>query len=132
MNILKQSVRGAISAPMLAAALVLSSVGTGAVLHPAAAADLASAKATVDKAKAKGVIGEQADGYLGLVAGSADTATTQAMQEINAGRAGVYRDTAAKTGVSVAAAGEATGKLLIAKVPAGQYYKPLGGSWTKK
>ena len=122
----------ALSVSLLPASLVLGSVASGLAPSPAVAADLASAKATVDAAKAKGLVGEQADGYLGLVTGSADAPTEAAVTEINAGRAAVYRDTAAKTGVSPETAGEATAKLLIAKLSAGQFYKPLGGAWTKK
>lgn len=121
-----------LSAPLLAVSLALGTVTSGLVPLSAAAADLASAKAAIDAAKAKGLVGEQADGYLGLVTGSADAATEAAVKEINAGRAAVYRSTAAKTGVSPEAAAEATGKLLITKLPAGQFYKPLGGGWTKK
>jgi uncharacterized protein len=95
-------------------------------------ADLASDKAAVDAAKAAGSVGEQADGYLGFVSGSADAAVTAAVNEINAARANVYAQTAAKSGVTRDAAGQATGAQLIAKVSPGQYFKPLGGSWTKK
>jgi uncharacterized protein YdbL (DUF1318 family) len=98
----------------------------------AIAADLAADNATVDAAKANGVVGEQADGYLGYVNGSADSETTAAVSAINAARAGVYRQTASKSGVSPEAAGQATGALLIERVPQGQFYKPLGGAWTKK
>jgi len=118
-----------------ATALALSltvAVPMTALMSQPAFADLASDKATVDAAKAAGTVGEQADGYLGYVNGSADAATTAAVSAINAGRASVYRQTAAKTGVTPEAAGQATGTQLLAKVPAGQYYKPLGGSWTKK
>jgi hypothetical protein len=94
-------------------------------------ADLASDKAAVDAAKAAGTVGEQADGYLGIVS-SADGAVTAAVNEINAGRRQVYSQTAAKSGVTPDAAGQATGAQLIAKVPGGQYFKPLGGGWTKK
>lgn len=94
-------------------------------------ADLASDKATVDAAKAAGKVGEQADGYLGIV-GGADAATNAAVKNINAGRRDVYNQTASKSGVSPDVAGQATGAQLIAKTPAGQYIKPLGGSWTKK
>jgi uncharacterized protein YdbL (DUF1318 family) len=107
-----------------AAALVL--------LSTPAFADLASDKAAVDAAKAAGTVGEQADGYLGLVSGSADAAVTAAVNEINAGRRGVYTQTASKSGVSPDAAGQATGAQLIAKVPGGQFFKPIGGAWTKK
>jgi uncharacterized protein YdbL (DUF1318 family) len=94
-------------------------------------ADLASDKAAVDAAKAAGTVGEQADGYLGIVSG-ADGTVTAAVNEINTGRRGVYAQTAAKSGVTPDAAGQATGAQLIAKVPGGQYFKPLGGAWTKK
>lgn len=95
-------------------------------------ADAASDKATVDAAKAAGKVGEQADGYLGYVSGTADAATTAAVTNINAGRADVYAATAAKTGVTRDAAGQATGSQLIARLPAGQFFKPLDGAWTKK
>ncbi len=95
-------------------------------------ADLASDKAAVDAAKVAGTVGEQADGYLGYVKGSADGATTAAVTAINAARADVYSQTAAKSGVTRDAAGQATGTLLIGKLQAGGYYKPLGGIWTKK
>ncbi|MDE2495820.1 MAG: YdbL family protein [Alphaproteobacteria bacterium] len=107
-------------------------IGLTAAVQPAFAADLTAAKAAVDAAKASGSVGEQGDGFLGFVRGSADSATTAAVEAINAGRKQVYASTAAKTGVSPEAAGEATAKVLFAKMPAGQYYKPLGGSWTKK
>src|SRR5438132_12476365 len=82
-------------------------------------ADLAADKATVDAAKAAGTVGEQADGYLGIVA-SADGTVTAAVNAINAGRREVYTQTATKPGLSPDAAGQATGAELNAKVPAGQ------------
>lgn len=90
------------------------------------------AKSVVDAAKAKGVVGEQGDGLLGLVSGSADAATTAAVAEINAGRRKVYAATAAKSGVTPDAAGEATAQLLVKKLQPGAFYKPLGGIWAKK
>lgn len=95
-------------------------------------ADLASDKAAVDAAKAAGTVGEQADGYLGFVSGSGDAALQAAVNEINNGRAGVYAQTAAKSGTTRDAAAQAAGAALIGKTPPGQYIKPLGGSWTKK
>jgi uncharacterized protein len=95
-------------------------------------ADAAGDKAAVDAAKVAGVVGEQADGYLGFVRGSADGPVTAAVTTINAGRADVYAQTAAKSGVTRDAAGQATGTLLIDKLPAGQFFKPLNGGWTKK
>lgn len=113
-------------------ALALTAGLAGAAAAPTMAqAQSQAAKQAVDAAKAAGKVGEQGDGYLGIVSG-ADTALQAAVAEINAGRKQVYAETAAKTGVTVEAAAEATARQLLARVPAGQYYKPLGGSWTKK
>ncbi len=95
-------------------------------------ADLAADKATVDAAKAAGSVGEEATGYLGFVSGSASPAITAAVNAINAARADVYAQTAAKSGVTRDAAGQATGAQLISKLPSGEYFKPLSGNWTKK
>jgi uncharacterized protein YdbL (DUF1318 family) len=108
---------------LLAAALALSAAP--------AFADIAASKAAVDAAKAQGVVGEQADGFLGIVKGG-DAAIRAAVAEINAGRASAYSDTAAKTGVSAAAAGQATARQLIARLPAGQFYKNESGAWAQK
>lgn len=115
--------------------LAVCAVGLSApmlVVEPAAAADLASAKATVHAAKAQGIVGEQGDGYLGLVTGSADPDIVAAMSAMNRERAATFREVAAKTGVTVDAAGQAAATQFFAMTPSGQYYKPLGGGWTKK
>jgi hypothetical protein len=105
--------------------------GAALLLASPAFADLASDKAAVDAAKAAGTVGEQADGFLGIVS-NADGTVIAAVSEINAGRRQVYSQTATKSGVTPDAAGQATGAQLIAKTPAGQFIKPLGGGWTKK
>lgn len=97
-----------------------------------ASAQSADAKSVVDAAKAKGVVGEQGDGLLGFVAGGGDAATTAAVNDINAGRRKVYAATAAKSGVTPDAAGEATAQILFKKVQPGEFYKPLGASWVRK
>ncbi len=102
------------------------------VAAPAVASAQTSAdKAAVDSAKAQGLVGEQADGFLGIVGGG-DSAISAAVAHINEGRAKAYAGIAAKTGVSVQQAGEATAAQLIAKLPPGAYYKPLGGGCTRK
>jgi uncharacterized protein YdbL (DUF1318 family) len=110
--------------------IVIFALASLALTSPAFA-DLASDKAAVEAAKAAGTVGEQADGYLGIVS-SADATTTAAVNDINAGRRAVYSQTAAKSGVTPDAAGQATGAQLIARTPSGQYIKPLGGAWAKK
>ncbi len=102
-------------------------------LPVAAAAQSASAKAAVDSAKSAGIVGEQADGYLGFVTGAADPALRQAVAEINAGRAEVYREAAAKSGASPEAAGaSAFVNAIQPRLKPGQFYKPNGGGWVRK
>ncbi len=112
----------------LAAALGVAALP---VLAPPAFAQSAAAKAAVDAAKASGAVGEQADGFLGVVSGG-DAAVRAAVAEINAGRAAAYKDIAAKTGVTPEAAGQATAKQIYGRLASGQYWKPLDGGWTKK
>ena len=98
---------------------------------PAAHAQSASAKGAVDQAKAQGVVGEQADGFLGLVGGG-DPSLRSAVAEINAGRAQAYREAAARTGVTAAAAGEATARQLEARLPSGQFFRTVDGRWERR
>lgn len=92
-----------------------------------------SAKATVDTAKAAGIVGEQADGFLGYVTGAADPAVKAAVSEINAGRAQLYREAAARNNVTVEAAGAAAyTTVVVGKLKAGDFYKPAGGGWMRK
>lgn len=111
----------------------LLALSLGAALAAGAThAQSPAAKETVVAAKSAGQIGEQGDGFLGLVSGSASAEVQAAIAEINAGRASAYKDIATKTGVTEHAAGEATARQLIPRIPPGGYYKPLGESWTRK
>ena len=112
---------------------VAAAVLAALALPAAAVAQSAQAKAAVDSAKAAGIVGEQADGFLGFVAGGGDPALHSAVAEINAGRAEVYRQAAAKSGATPAAAGaSAFVNAIHPRIPGGQYYKPAGGGWTRK
>ncbi len=114
------------------AALLTTAAGTTTLVPVSAQAQSPAAKAAVDAAKARGQVGEQGDGFLGFVTPSTDPALAAAVAEINQGRSTVYRDTAMKTNVSADAAGQATAQQLFARLPAGQYFRPLNGNWTKK
>lgn len=90
------------------------------------------AKALVDAAKAEGVVGEQADGLLGFVK-PGDPALKAAVDEINAGRAQLYREAAARNNVTPVAAGAAAFQTVVmGRLKPGEYYKPEGGSWVRK
>ncbi|TAJ71060.1 MAG: DUF1318 domain-containing protein [Phenylobacterium sp.] len=98
-----------------------------------AAAQAMDSKAAVDAAKAAGVVGEQADGFLGFVKPSSDPALKAAVDDINSGRAALYREAAAKNGVTPAAAGASAYTTVVqGRIKPGEFFKPAGGGWTKK
>ena len=104
-----------------------------AVAATPAVAQAMDSKAAVDAAKAQGIVGEQADGFLGFVKPASDPAVKAAVDDINQGRAALYRQAAAKNRVSVEAAGaSAYTQVVQAKLKPGEYYKPAGGGWVKK
>jgi len=132
---MKRKSRPSLIISAFAAWFVLAAAGAGFVVAAAtipAAAQSAAAKATVDSAKERGLVGEQGDGLLGFVMPSGDAALTAAVNEINAGRSQAYREAAARSGVTPEAAGQATAQQLLMRLPAGQYFKPLDGNWTRK
>lgn len=115
---------------ILGVGAVLLTVGAAPVV---AVAQTAQAKAAVDSAKAAGIVGEQADGFLGFVSGAADPALKSAVAEINAGRAQVYQQAGARSGANPQAAGEtAFVQVIMPKLKSGEYYRPHGGGWVKK
>ena len=113
--------------------LSISAALLAALAVAPAAAMAMDAKSAVDAAKTSGVVGEQADGFLGFVKASSDTALKAAVQEINEGRAALYRQAAAKNGVSVEAAGAAAYTTVVqARIKPGEHYRPAGGGWVRK
>lgn len=98
-----------------------------------AAAQAMDSKAAVDAAKSAGVVGEQADGFLGFVKPSSDPAVKAAVEDINTGRAALYREAAAKNGVTPAAAGASAYTTVVqGRIKGGEFFKPAGGGWMQK
>jgi len=118
---------------LFSAALIGGATLSAAAIATPAAADITASKALVDAAKAKGIVGERANGFLGFVTTSSDAALKAAVDEINAGRHDVYAQAAAKNNVSIDAAGQsAFANVIFPKLPAGQYYENAAGAWVKK
>jgi uncharacterized protein len=129
-----QTFRSSCFARVLAISLAVAGGAFLTMVLPSmpATAQSAAAKAAIDAAKAAGLVGEQGDGFLGFVRPPTDPALAQAVAEINAGRAQVYRETAMRTNVTVDAAGQATAQQLFARLPPGQFFRPINGEWTRK
>jgi uncharacterized protein YdbL (DUF1318 family) len=122
--------KAALAAMLLSAGA--AALSTAMIAAPAYA-DVAASKALVDAAKAKGIVGEQNNGYLGFVTPSSDAALKAAVDEINAGRREVYTQAAAKSNVAPDAAGiSAFTNVILPKLAAGLYYQDGAGAWVKK
>ena len=103
-----------------AALALLLALGIAA---PVAALDLG-------EAKAKGLVGEQADGYLGVVSGDGEASALAA--SVNDKRRGEYGEIAQKRGTSVDAVAKLAGQKLVERTPGGQFVRGSDGRWVKK
>ena len=82
--------------------------------------------------RASGKVGEQADGYLGVV-GSADASLRAQVDAVNIKRRAYYTDLAAKRGAKIEEVAATTGcELLRTKVAPGQFYRAADGSWHQR
>ena len=104
------------------AAIATTVLATSAI--PAAALSLADAKA-------KGLLGEQADGYVGLV-GSGPPEARKRADTVNAERRAEYREIAKKRGVKTEAVAAIAGKKLVQRAAKGQFVRGSDGRWAKK
>ena len=90
-------------------------------------------KALIDAAKAEGVVGEQADGYLGFRVPASDPALQTAVSVTNAARRQAYQESARETGVTVDVAGARMFEgFLLRRIPSGQWYRNAAGQWVRK
>lgn len=93
-----------------------------------------SSKAVVDAAKARGDVGEQINGYLGVVEGKSPSADVRAaVNDINIARKAIYTKIAEKdVTASVEDVANLTGEKLVNNLSGGQWYRDNFGSWKQK
>lgn len=103
-------------------AMVLALAGAPAVLWAA----------SLDQAKSQGLVGEQANGYLGMVAANAPADVKALVADINQKRKQEYQAIAQRNNTSLDAVEALAGKKAIELTPAGQYVRPPSGQWIKK
>jgi len=85
----------------------------------------------LDDAKRAGQVGEQADGFVGVVPGAPQSARALA-DRINAGRAEHYGEIAAKEGTSPTAVAALAGQKLIARASPGEWIRDADGKWSQR
>ena len=88
------------------------------------AADLTSAKAS-------GVIGEQANGYIGFVK-KASEEVQYLVKEVNSKRKAKYKKIAKSQNIPLSNVEKIAGKKAMGKTLSGNYIKPAGKVWIKK
>jgi uncharacterized protein len=109
-------------------AAMLAAMFAAATLMTAYAAD-----PVIEQAKAQGIIGELATGYLGFVEpGKASADLKRRVDEVNAGRLQAYTDIANKTGQSVQVVAQLAAEKQFDRAESGELVKPANDSWTKK
>lgn len=110
--------------------ILAAGIGLGAVLGTTTAfAMMQDASASL---RASGQVGEQADGYLGLV-GSAPAAVRAQVDSVNIKRRAYYTDLAAKRGAKIEEVAATTAcELFRTKVAPGQYYRLPDGVWRQR
>lgn len=99
----------------------------------ALAGGVAAASALIEAAKAECVVGEQADGYLGIVdPRKADAELRREVDSINMQRKAAYEKLAKRNAVTIQDAAALTAEKLINQAPSGQCVRDKDGVWYKK
>jgi len=98
------------------------------------AAVLAAAQpVTAAQLRATGQVGEQADGYLGIVSDAAPAQLRSQVNSINIRRRSAYIQLAGRRGVQPVAVAATMGcELLATAVLPGQYYRLRDGVWRRR
>ena len=109
---------------------LLSIVAASLMLMAASATIGEALAAPLDDAKANGLVGEQADGYLGAVENHGEVQAL--IDEINAKRQAKYEEIAGKRGAPTEAVARIAGKKLIERAPKGEFVKGSDGQWVQK
>jgi hypothetical protein len=85
----------------------------------------------LDEAKAQGLIGEKANGYLGLVVNNASPSVKQLVDSINRKRKQKYQEVANARNIPLSQVEVIAGKKAIEKTQPGHYIE-VNGRWVKK
>jgi hypothetical protein len=115
--------------------ILAAGIAAAAVAVAAGGAKAAYAMLQTDAAaslRASGQVGEQADGYLGIV-GSVSASVRAQVDSINIQRRAYYTDLAAKRGAKIEEVAATTAcELFRSKVAPGQHYRLSDGVWRKR
>lgn len=87
---------------------------------------------SLDEARAQGLIGEQPNGYLGLVPGQSHAQAATLVEQINAKRRAAYQSVADSNGTTLKSVEALAGSKLIGRLQPGQWFQDQGGQWRRR
>ncbi len=85
---------------------------------------------SLDKAKQQGLVGEMANGYLGIVVTSPEASNL--VKKVNTKREELYLNIARRNKLTMAQVTTLAGEKAIEKTSAGHFIKNVSGNWIKK
>ena len=88
--------------------------------------------ADLTTAKAQGLVGEQNNGYLGLVKNDAPADVKALVTDVNGQRKAQFAQIAAKNGIAVEEAAKVFAREAAARTAPGNYIQNPAGGWVKK
>lgn len=87
---------------------------------------------SLDEAKTQGLVGEQANGYLGAVGANAPAEIKALIADINQKRRNEYQAIAQRNKTGLQAVEALAAKTAIERTPPGQYVRLPSGEWVRK
>ena len=87
---------------------------------------------SLQEAKEQGLVGEQRDGYVGMVVNRAPADVVALVQDINNQRRQRYQEIARQNSISIEQVGELAYERAIEATRAGHYIQNASGSWQRK
>ncbi len=108
--------------------LVLAGFAAIAAIGLVAGPALAQRDPAYAAARSAGKVGEQADGYLGIV-GAADPSLQRLVDDINIKRRAVYAEKAKENNATLEAYALTAGCQAVARTTPGEKYRAPDGSW---
>jgi len=113
---------------MMMRSSVLAGIAAIAAIGLVAGPALAQRDPAYAAARASGKVGEQPDGYLGIV-GNADPTLQRLVDDINIKRRAVYAEKAKENNATLEAYALTAGCQAIARTTPGEKYRAPDGSW---
>jgi uncharacterized protein len=87
---------------------------------------------TLQEAKEQGLVGEQRDGYVGLVVQSVPADVTQLVRDVNNQRLQRYQQIAQENGIGMAQVTSLAYQRAVEATQPGHFYQMPNGAWVRK